>query len=189
MRREPRPPATTSVALLRGVNVGGKNMLVMGALKAAFERAGLARVETYINSGNVIFDSGEPDARKLESKLERLIAREFPLACRVFVRSPAELAALVGGLPAKWGGDARWKYHVAFLSRAVDSEAILAGLRPKDGIERIIYRPGALLWSVRASDASRSLMLKLSSLPAYQEMTVRNLNTTRKLYDLTRSRG
>ena len=94
------------------------------------------------------------------------------------------MASLVENLPADWGGDSRWKYNVIFLRHSIDSENILESLKPRSDIERVIYRPGALLWSARVSDITRATMIKLPSQKLYQEMTVRNLNTTRKLYEL-----
>jgi uncharacterized protein (DUF1697 family) len=182
--RETKSAVKVFVALLRGVNVGGKNMLGMRPLKASFERMGFREVTTYINSGNVVFKTKEGDARKLESRIERMLSREYRLECKVVVRSFSEMARLVEGLPEGWGGDPRWKYNVIFLRRSIDSEDILSGLQPRRGIEQVAYRQGALLWSVLAGDAARTAMVRLPGQKVYQEMTVRNLNTTRKLYEL-----
>ena len=66
------PNLTVFVALLRGVNVGGKNMISMSSLKESFEEMGFGGVVTYINSGNIMFKSKEADARKLERKIEQM---------------------------------------------------------------------------------------------------------------------
>ena len=184
MRGELKPPVTIFVALLRGVNVGGKNMISMSSLKGSFERLGFRDVSTYINSGNILFKAKEGDARKLERKIERMLSREFKLECKVVVRSSSEMANLVENLPAGWIGDNRWKYNVIFLRHPIDSENVLEGLKPRSDIEQVVYRPGALLWSARTSDLTRATMLKLPSQEIYQDMTVRNLNTTKKLYEL-----
>lgn len=184
MRQELKPTVSTYVALLRGVNVGGKNMISMSSLKGSFERMGLREVSTYINSGNILFKAKEGDARKLERRIEAMLSREYKLGCKVVVRSYAEMASLVENLPADWSGDSRWKYNVMFLRHSIDSENILEGLKPRSDIERVVYRPGALLWSARLSDLTRVTMIKLSGQEIYQDMTIRNLNTTRKLYEL-----
>lgn len=183
MRRELKTPAVF-VALLRGVNVGGKNMIRMSALKASFEGLGFEDVTTYINSGNIIFKAKEGDARKLERKVEAMLSSEYGLECKVVVRSFSEMAELVEGLPEDWGGDEGWKHDVIFLRHSIDSRNILDGLHPRSGIEQVVYRPGTLLWSARVSDLTRTSMVKLPSRKVYQDMTVRNLNTTRKLYEL-----
>ena len=184
MRRESKPPVKIFVALLRGVNVGGKNMIRMSALRESFEGMGFGDVATYINSGNIIFKAQEGDARKLERSIERMLSGEYELECKVVVRSLSAMAELVQSLPETWDGDGGWKYNVIFLRHSIDSEEILDGLKPGGDFEQIAYRPGTLLWSARISDLSRTSMHKLPSQKLFQEMTVRNTNTTRKLYEL-----
>jgi len=179
-----KPRANLFVALLRGVNVGGNSMISMSALKKSFETIGFTHVSTYINSGNVIFNSKEDDARKLEQKIERMLVKDFQLNSKVVVRSLLEMEKLVQSLPREWDGDSSWRYNVIFLRHSIDSEAILAELPANSDIEQVTYRPGALLWSAHVDQISRSKMAKLSSRKIYQDMTVRNLNTTKKLYAL-----
>ncbi len=172
------------VALLRGVNVGGNNMISMRALKESFERMGFAEVSTYINSGNVIFKSKDDDARKLETKIERMLVKEYELNSKVVVRTFAEMEQLVKSLPRSWDGDSSWRYNVIFLRHTIDSEEIMADLPAKSDIEEVVYRPGTLLWSALVSALTRTKMGKLSTRKMYQDTTIRNLNTTRKLYEL-----
>jgi len=172
------------VALLRGVNVGGNNMISMSALKKSFEGLGFSDVVTYINSGNIIFKSKEADARKLESKIEKMLSKEYQLDSRVVLRSLSEMETLVKNLPRNWNDDSGWRYNVIFLRHTIDSEKILAELEVKKDIEEVVYCPGALFWSAQVSELTRTNMLKLSSRKMYQDMTIRNVNTTRKLYEL-----
>jgi uncharacterized protein (DUF1697 family) len=172
------------VALLRGVNVGGKNMVSMRALKDSFEKLGFADVTTYINSGNIIFRSADADARKIEKRLERMMAEEYGLPCRVVVRSSAEMARLVASLPKDWDGNKAWRYNVIFLRHSIDSADLIRDLKPKPDIEQVAYRPGTLLWAAQVAHVTATTMLKLSSQKVYQDMTVRNLNTTKKLHEL-----
>jgi len=172
------------VALLRGVNVGGNNMISMSALKKSFEALGFNDVVTYINSGNIIFKSKEADARKLESKIEKMLSKEYQLDSRVVLRSLSEMEKLVKNLPRNWNDDSGWRYNVIFLRHTIDSEKILAELEVKKDIEEVVYYPGALLWRAQISELTRTNMLKLSSRKMYLDMTIRNQNTTRKLYEL-----
>lgn len=177
-------PETIYVALLRGVNVGGNGIISMAALKASLEKAGFRNVSTYINSGNALFSSAEKDPRRLEKKIEAILTKGHKLSSKVIIRSFAEIQKLVKSLPKDWDGNKEWRRNVMFLSHSADSKKILKDLRPKEGLETLIYVPGALLWSVLIKDLSRSNMIKLSRQPLYQEMTVRNPNTVRKLYEL-----
>jgi uncharacterized protein (DUF1697 family) len=177
------------VALLRGVNVGGKNMVSMRALKASFEKLGFEDVMTYINSGNIIFRSKDKDPRAIEKRLERMMSEDYGLPCRVVVRSSAEMAALVASLPKNWDGGSDWRYNVIFLRHTIDSKDVLRELNPNPDIEEVAYRPGTLLWAAQVKHLTRTTMLKLSSQKIYQDMTVRNLNTTKKLHELMSKMG
>ena len=179
-----KSPPTVFVALLRGVNVGGNNMISMKSLKESFETMGFTNVSTYINSGNIIFQSKEDDPRKLEKKIEQMLSNDYQLESKVVLRSLSELEKLVKALPQNWGDNSDWRFNVIFLRHSIDSEKILDELPANSDIEEVLYRPGTLLWSVQASEANRSKFVKLSTRKSFKDMTVRNLNTTRKLYDL-----
>lgn len=183
MRR--RAPAVY-VALLRGVNVGGKNAVSMKALTTSFGALGLEDVRTYINSGNVLFRSSTTNARAIERDIDRVLAGEHALASKAVVRSETEIARLVATIDRTWKPDRRWKYNVMFLRHAVDSPRVLKGVALEPGIERAVYCPGTLLWSARLDGFNRTTMKRLVGQPLYQEMTIRGVNTTRKILDLMR---
>ena len=172
------------VALLRGINVGGNNMISMKALKASFERLGFKNVSTYINSGNVLFQIGQADARKLEAKIEKMLVAEYELGCKVVVRSAEEMASLVKKLPKDWTDSKDRRYNVIFLRHTIDSKDIVKALTAKPEIEQVTYVPGTVLWSAHVKDLARTTMAKMASQKIFQDMTVRNLNTTRKLHEL-----
>jgi len=179
----------TYVALLRGVNVGGQNTVSMRALKASFEELGLLDVHTYINSGNVLFRSTKSDARALERDIDRVLEEAHGLESKAVVRSEAEIARLVDTIDRTWKPDARWKYNVMFLRHGVDSRRVLKGIALKPDIEQAVYCPGTLLWSARLDAFNRTAMKKLVGDPLYQEMTIRGVNTTRKILELMRQMG
>ena len=177
---------TVYVALLRGVNVGGKNNVSMAALKASFEALGLQDVRTYINSGNVLFRSAKTDARALERDIDRVLADGHELESTAVVRSEAEIARLVKTIDRTWTPDAGWKYNVMFLRHPVDAPRVLKGITLKPDIEHAVYCPGTLLWSARLDGFNRTAMKKMVGTPLYQQMTVRGANTTRKILALMR---
>ena len=113
-----------------------------------------------------------------------MLSKEYQLGSKVVLRSLSEMEKLVQSLPRTWTGDSGWRYNVIFLRHTIDSEEILNELEFKKDIEQVVYRPGALLWSAQISELTRTNMLKLSSRKMYQDMTIRNLNTTRKLCEL-----
>ena len=172
------------VALLRGINVGGNNIVSMKALKESFERLGFEDVRTYINSGNVLFRSPDGDARNIEERIDRMLAREHALKGKTVVRGDAEMARLVKTIEKEWNPDPEWKYNVVFLRHTLDPNVIVKQLDLKADIERVVCCPGTLLWSARTSTIGRTTMIKLSSRAVYQDMTVRNVNTTKKILAL-----
>lgn len=170
----------TYIALLRGINVGGKNKVAMQQLKAAFEAAGLQAVRTYINSGNVIFQTNQP-ATTLAAHIETIIEHDVGFPVSVLVWEKSSFLALVNALPSDWQNDSAMKCDVMFLWHDYDSPDLLEQLPIKPEIDRVIYHPGALIWSVDRNLVTRSGMLKLVGTQLYKKMTIRNCNTVRKL--------
>ena len=122
---------TVYVALLRGVNVGGRAKVDMRKLKAQFEELGCSDVSTYINSGNVIFRD-----RRAASTLTRLVEKE--LGRRVAVRSLAQIQALCKRIPAEWANDKEQKTDVGFAldeRRELLWNALRKDLKPREGPE------------------------------------------------------
>lgn len=178
-----------SVALLRGINVGGKNKVEMGRLRGVFEQQGLADVQTYINTGNVIFRSENDTDRDLVSSLEQAITAEFDLDLKVLVRGMDSMLEVGRTLPDDWTNDSETKTDVMFLWEEVDDPSVLDRLSIRDGVDDVIYVPGAVLWRVDRAHFSRSGMSKLVGTKLYKAMTVRNCNTVRKLIQLMSAEG
>ena len=173
------------VALLRGINVGGKNKVEMARLRALFETLGCRQVRTYINSGNVIFDDGR-DRETLRTLIEDAIATDFGFAVPTVLRDADSLIAVADAIPASWRDDATMRCYVMFLWEQVDAPAVLDQLVIKPEIDDVSYVPGAILWRVDRDQLTRSGMMKLQRTSLYQQMTVRNCNTLRKLADMVR---
>ena len=172
------------VALLRGINVGGNNIVPMKALKASFEKLGFAAVKTYINSGNVIFASAERDPRVLEASIDAMLERTFKVKGRTVVRTRSEMAKVVRALEKEDISDPAWRCNVVFLRATVDPKGTLKGMAFDAAIERVVCCPGTWLWFVSMAGFSRSQIVKVGRSPLYQDMTVRNPNTTRAVLAL-----
>lgn len=168
----------THVALLRGINVGGKNMVPMAKLKAHFESLGLSNVTTYINSGNVIFDSGTPVTA---GELEKAFAEHFGFAAPILLRSRDDLLELVSHIPPGWLNDAEQRTEVLFLWDEYHGEESLDLLPTREGVDHVIYATGAVVWNYLRQDRNRTGLGRLAGSPLYRRMTARNVNTVRKL--------
>jgi uncharacterized protein (DUF1697 family) len=180
----PPRPTVRYVALLRGINVGGKTLIKMADLKTCLKSLGLDDVSTYIASGNILFESDERDAERLETKIERAIERRFELPVKVVVLSRASYSRIVKAIPASWVGDASLRANVAFVRRGSDAKQVVRELRPDAAVEELRAVDGAILWATKRDALNRSVMRKLIGGAAYKELTVRNLNTTLRLQEL-----
>ncbi len=169
------------LALLRGINVGGKNKVSMAALKATFERAGMLRVSTYINSGNVVFGAPPLDDAALTTLLEDAIEHDFGFRVRVSLRDSANLAEVLRTLPEDWADDRDTRCYVLFLPDAGTGAEVAGQLTIKPGIDEVLFAPGAAIWRVERPNVTRSGMSKLLSTDLYRRMTLRNANTVRTL--------
>ena len=112
----------TFVALLRGINLAGRNRVAMPELRSALEALGLEDVVTYIQSGNVVF-RGHGGVRKLAASIEGEVAKAFGIGVVVVLRTPAELAKVAEGNPFLRAGADPSKLHVVFLSAKPTKEA------------------------------------------------------------------
>ena len=156
---------TVYVALLRGINVGGHNPLPMADLRAIATASGLADVETYIQSGNVVGRSRKA-AAKVGAALHDAILDLAGIDARVVVRSRAELGALVAANPFLARAGDEKHLHVSFLFEPGDPDAI-AGVDPADyapdevslqGVDAYLHTPNGF---GRAKIASESMMRRL----------------------------
>jgi uncharacterized protein (DUF1697 family) len=104
------------LALLRGINVGGKNIIKMADLKASFESMGFSEVQTYIQSGNVLFWSADKDKLKLAKQIEKNLSKRFNYSSLVVVVSHQELQKIVKSAPKGFGSEPdKYRYDVVFL--------------------------------------------------------------------------
>lgn len=172
------------VALLRGINVGGRTLVKMADLKVCVEGLGFGAVSTYIASGNVLFESDDGDPAALAETIEHAIEERFELPVKVVVLDRTAYDRIVKAIPKPWIGDAALRANVAFVRRGTDAREIVRELAPDPAIEEVKAVDGAVLWATRRDAVNRSVMRKLIGGAAYKELTVRNLNTTLKLHEL-----
>lgn len=172
------------VALLRGINVGGKNKVEMAQVRAVFEDAGMTSVTTYINSGNVVFSSRARSQTHLAERFEKAIADSFGFPVKVLVRDLASMRTVVDAIPPEWVDGQAMKCDVMFLWAEADRPDVLDDLTIKAGLDEVRRVPGAIIWKVDRANVTRSGLMKLVGTPLYKQMTIRNCNTTRKVLEL-----
>ena len=170
------------VALLRGINVGGKNLIKMPALKACFEADGFQDVTTYIQSGNVLFTSLEGRAPELARRLEMTLGETFGYVATVVVRSRRQMRTVVERAPKTFGAEqVRYRYDVIFLKEPLTATVALKSVPTKPGVDEAHAGTGVLYFSRLIERATQSQLNKITSSPIYPSFTIRNWNTTTKL--------
>jgi uncharacterized protein (DUF1697 family) len=176
---------TTYVALLRGINVGGNNLIKMPALKACFETKGFEQVSTYIQSGNVIFVSPETRTAALTDQIESMLAATFEYIPTVVVRSQKQMRAIVDKVPKGFGAQPdKYLYDVVFLKEPLTARTAMASIDTRPGVDQAQAGTGVLYFSRLTAKATQSRLNKIASSPIYPSVTIRNWNTTMKLRNL-----
>jgi uncharacterized protein (DUF1697 family) len=170
------------VALLRGINVGGNNLIKMTALKICFEKQGFRDVATYIQSGNVLFSSNESSRAKLVRTIETVLASTFNYRATVVLRTRKQMKDIVDRAPQGFGAEpSRHRYDVMFLKEPLTAATAVKTVPAKPGVDQVYAGAGVLYFSRLISKAGQSRLSRVVSLPVYQSMTIRNWNTTTKL--------
>jgi uncharacterized protein (DUF1697 family) len=173
------------VALLRGINVGGNNLIKMPALKAAFEAGGFEDVRTYIQSGNVLFESQDKGGSALANRIEGMLESTFGIPLVAVLRSRAQMRAIVDRAPEGFGAKpAEFRYDVFFLKEPLTAREAMKSISLKDGVDEAHAGSGVLYFSRLEARVTSSHVSRIASLPVYKFMTIRNWNTTTKLRDL-----
>jgi uncharacterized protein (DUF1697 family) len=176
--------AARYVALLRGINVGGRNKVPMADLRAAMTDAGFDEVSTYIASGNVLFRTSRP-ARTLEAEIEVALEERLGMSLVVVVRSQRQLRTVVERAPDDYVAlDGTHHRDVVFLKSPLTPAEAMAIVQLRDGVDQAWTGAGAIYFARLSAELQRSLMSKIVGTPEYQLMTIRTWSTTTKLVAL-----
>jgi uncharacterized protein (DUF1697 family) len=176
---------TGYVALLRGINVGGNNLIKMCDLRTCFEDMGFTRTQTYIQSGNVLFCTKAANKSKLEKSIEKALCDRFGCASSVVLVSAEELKKIVAQAPPGFGKEPnRYRYDVVFVKQPLNSAEVLPQISAKPGVDTAHAGEHAIYFRRLISKASQSHLTKLVQRPVYKSVTIRNWNTTTKLLEM-----
>jgi uncharacterized protein (DUF1697 family) len=175
---------TRYVALLRGINVGGRNPVAMSDLRETFEDAGYEAVSTYIQSGNVLFETSAPQ-RTLEADIEATLERRFGVPLVVVLRSHRQLRKVVEQAPDGFGTKPG-TYHsdTIFLKAPLTSRQAMRVVDLRDGVDQAWTGTGVLYFARLSARRVQSKMGRIVGTPEYQRMTIRSWSTTTKLLGL-----
>jgi uncharacterized protein (DUF1697 family) len=180
--------ASQYLALLRGINVGGKNLVKMADLRAAFESMGFDDVATYIASGNVLFRAPRQKREALAAEIESELTSGFGTELKVVLLTEPHLRSVVEGAPRGFGGDSHLS-DVVFVRAPLTVKKAHGLVELREGVDRVWPGRGVLYFSRLAAKATSSRLNKVASLPEYKNMTIRSWSTTAKLLALVESRA
>ena len=172
------------IALLRGVNISGKNKISMPDLKTYFTELGYADVLTYLNSGNVVFSACEQDESVLADAIRAMIRDRLGLDIPVFVILQEQLEALLGKAPDWWGTADKARYdNLIFVMPPVAAEYIAEKIgEPTKELEQVWICENAIFWSFdRKKYAKANWWKKTASAGIGEKITIRTANTLRKI--------
>ena len=173
---------TRYALLVRGINVGGKNKVVMAQLRQELTELGLEKVETYINSGNIFFTSRAPKARLVE-KLETFFEVHYPFIQSFSLLSQEDYEAELENLPDWWSKDLARK-DVLFYTESLDVDQVIKKVNSLELVDEMLHFGKLGIFWGKLSEASYSKTAyhkHLLKMPFYGNITIRNANTFDKI--------
>ena len=181
--------SSTYLVLFRGINVGGKNKVPMGELKALLTELGFQYVKTYIQSGNAILRS-ELSADAIARKIEKALPQHFKLdtsLIRVLVLSRADLEAVIRDRPKGFGAQPDIYHSDAIFLIDADTSAAMPAFSPREGVDRVWPGDGVIYSQRLSAQRTKSRLNRVVSSPIYKSMTIRSWQTTSALMDLVKA--
>lgn len=170
-------------AFLRGINVGGRTSIKMEALRETFAAQGFHNVKTYIQSGNVVFESDETDEASLTARIEAAIERDF-FKTNVMVRSIDKLRDIIAGNPFAGEEFEDRLFHVVFLAEKLSDEKAALLLSNNSETERYAVREREIYCLLRNGTADSLLGRKYIDNKLKTPATARNWRTVNKILEI-----
>lgn len=171
------------IALLRGINISGKNKISMPELRKGFTELGYAEVTTCLNSGNVIFSSAEEE-RALSNEITSMIKERFDLDIPVLIVWQEKLKELLNSAPDWWGTDQKETYdNLIFMMPPLSYEEFYNAIGgPKAEYEKAQNCEQVIFWSFRREDYQKTNWWSKTASPKIRDrITIRTANTVRKM--------
>lgn len=175
------------VALLRGINISGKNKISMSELKSELENNKYQNVITYLNSGNVIFESSIDNKETIMKDINKIIYGKFNLEIPIFIITTSELENILKHCPNWWGTDNKEVYHnLIFIIPPTKSEDVYNTIgEPKEDIEKIKEYNNYIFWSYDLKNYRKSnWWSKTASTNISDKITIRTANTMKKVLEI-----
>ena len=172
------------VALLRGINVGGNNKVVMSELREQIEAAGFTNVRTYINSGNLLFETAADASREdVAQAIEDVLARHYDFPIRLALLTAQEYLAQLEELPDWWHGEVA-RRDALFYTRGLDRDHVRERIEAMElGDEAVHFGEHAVFWGKfdEKSFLKTAYHKRLLREDFYRQVTIRSGSTVEKI--------
>ena len=173
---------TRYALLVRGINVGGKNKVVMAQLRQELTELGLEKVETYINSGNIFFNSIVPRTKLIE-KLQAFFERRYPFIQSFSLLSNQDYEKELRNLPDWWNHEMARK-DVLFYTESLDVDQVIKQVNSLELVDEVLHfgRLG-IFWGKFSEESyyATAYHKYLLKMPFYRQITIRNAKTFDKI--------
>ena len=170
------------VALLRGINVGGNNKVVMSELREQIEAAGFGHVRTYINSGNLLFEAEAP-REDVAQRVEDLLASRYDFPIRLALLTAQDYLAQLDELPDWWHGEVA-RRDALFYTRGLDRDHVRERIEAMElGDEAVHFGEHAVFWGKfdEKSFLKTAYHKRLLREDFYRQVTIRSGSTVEKI--------
>lgn len=175
------------IALLRGINISGKNKISMSELKKGFTELEFERVATCLNSGNVVFSYAVDCEHVLSNQIQLMMKDRFGLEIPVFIILQERLEELLNYAPDWWGADNKDIYdNIIFMMPSLSYEEFYGAVgEPKEGYENVYHYENVIFWSFNRKDYQKTnWWSKTANTNISGKITIRTANTVRKIVSL-----
>ena len=175
------------IALLRGINISGKNKISMSELKKILEENRYKNVITYLNSGNVIFESNTDNKENMMQDIYKIVKNKFNLEIPIFIISQLELEDILNNNPEWWGTENKEIYdNLIFIITPTKYEEVYNTIgNPREEIEKIKEFKNSIFWSYDLKNYRKSNWWnKTASTNIKDRITIRTANTMKRILEI-----
>ena len=175
------------IALLRGINISGKNKISMSELKKILEENRYKNVITYLNSGNVIFESNTDNKENMMQDIYKIVKNKFNLEIPIFIISQLELEDILNNNPEWWGTENKEIYdNLIFIIPPTKYEEVYNTIgNPREEIEKIKEYNNSIFWSYDLKNYRKSNWWnKTASTNIKDRITIRTANTMKRILEI-----
>ena len=157
----------------------------MSELKKSVERCGFDDVSTYIQSGNVLFESEQESLSSISERLQRCLSEDFPeIDTKVLVKTAEQMKRIVSDAPREWATREELRCYIALVPEPYSPKDLTSNMEPKAGVDFLEEGEGVVYMSTLLSGLTKSGLSKVILRKIYKAITIRNFNTVRKIVAL-----